>query len=1538
MKMFTKNSAGHPTVSMLSARWLYPCFLMILMCCSMAGMSQVVINSHGTPVNENFNTLASTGTTGSALPTGWLFSESGSNANSTYGVGTGSGNGGDTWSYGAASNADRAFGTLRSGNLVSTIGAVFTNSTGTSIGSLTIAYTGEEWRLGTINRTDKLDFQYSLNATSLTTGTWVDADALDFITPFTTTAGAVVGNNTGNKTALNATITGLNIPNGASFYIRWTDFDATSADDGLSVDDFSITSAAAAVAPTVTTDALALDITTNSATLGGNVTSDGGSVILGRGVTWAATATNNNPEISGTGVTQVSTAGTTGAFTVSATSLPVNTEISFKAYATNDPGTSYGAAGTTFYTLANTPSAPTVGSPTSSSLAVSLNATDGNPSSTLYAIRVDGSANYVQADGSIAAGEVWQSIATWSTITVTGLTASTPYSFDVKAKNGANVETGFGTPAGGTTSGAGAQNQTISFGTLSDKTYGDANFFLTATATSNLTVSFQSLNTNVATISNGNEVTIVGAGTVTIRASQAGDGGVNWNPAPDVDQSFDVNPFTLTVSGAVAQDKPYDGNNNAVITGATLVGVIGMDDVTVSGGGSFDDPNAANNINVTANLSLGGNDAGNYVLTQPTGLSADILQASQTITFNPLPNKTTADAPFALTATASSGLPVSYSSGTPAVADVSGNTVTIFSAGSTVITATQAGNQNYLPATPVPQTQVITQAPSVVTYSFGSVAPGTAAPTAGVPVSNLTLSSISRGNNNGTTVLLSTTSASTTYSGASGSYNVGAAAFTGALNTASSTYFEFTLTPSTAHKVSLTNISFGTRSTSTAPQAYTLRSSLDGYTADLATGTIPNTSTWVLRSNAITATSAYGIPVTFRLFGHNGSGNAALGTANWRVDDIKLDVVVEAAPACEGQPVSGTISGGNTFCGSGSSTLSLTGNTDVNSATGLSIQWFSSTNNVDFSPIGTGNETSWLTGTLTQTTYYYAVVSCSVSGLSATTNTEIVTINPIPNAPTVTVTQPGCVTSTGTITIDAPLGAGLTYSIGGPYQSGLAFSLLTPGSYDVTAQLNGCISGITNIVLNTQPFTPAQPGAIQGISNVCPYIGTPTQLTYSVVAVPGATSYTWVVPPTVTLVSGQGTNSILVTIGAGFIANANKLMKVRASSVCGSSIDREFWLKAQFPTTPSPIVASTLDVCPSIGTNVPITYTINAVAATSYIWSAGPGTTITHPYTGADDTTVTVTFSNAFATSAITVQAVNSCGLSGIRSFTITRNNPGLPGLISGPTNACPHISPAGTPAAYSVAPVANATSYNWTVPAGAIGLTGQGTNTISFIYPTGFTSGTVSVAAVNGCGTSGLRSLFIGTLNPATPGVIDIQNLAVCPDRQYSYTIATTPANAQSLLWTVPSGATILSGQGSNSITVSYPSTAVNGNVTVTAVNNCGNSLTRSASVKLPACPVEPPPPFAGKQLFIEKGTGASSLSVNVYPNPTTSAFNLKVLTADKEPVIVRILDMTGRFIRLVKIMPFQAVNIGADLKSGSYMIEVKQGSAAKTVRVMKF
>ncbi|MCB0232181.1 MAG: hypothetical protein KDH90_24195, partial [Anaerolineae bacterium] len=194
---------------------------------------------------QDFDTLVNSGTS-TSVPDGWVFAEAGTNANTTYTAGTGSGTAGDTYSFGAISSTERAFGGLQSGSLIPTLGVEFANNTGAPITRLAVSYYCEQWRVGVINReaADRLDFQYSTDATSLTTGFWVDVDSLDCLSTNTNdTLGAKDGNSSSYRTGQSDTIAGLNIANGATFWLRWTDYNISGSDDGLGVDDFQLTPA-----------------------------------------------------------------------------------------------------------------------------------------------------------------------------------------------------------------------------------------------------------------------------------------------------------------------------------------------------------------------------------------------------------------------------------------------------------------------------------------------------------------------------------------------------------------------------------------------------------------------------------------------------------------------------------------------------------------------------------------------------------------------------------------------------------------------------------------------------------------------------------------------------------------------------------------------------------------------------------------------------------------------------------------------------------------------------------------------------------------------------------------------------------------------------------------------------------------------------------------------------------------------------------------------------------------------------------------------
>ena len=258
--------------------------------------------------------------------------------------------------------------------------------------------------------------------------------------------------------------------------------------------------------------------------------------------------------------------------------------------------------------------------------------------------------------------------------------------------------------------------QSIVFNALSAATYGDGPITLSATGgASGNPVTYSSSNTSVATIS-GSTLTIVGNGTAVITASQAGDGVIYAN-APNEQQSLFVNAKDLTITGATAANKPYDGTDVASISGGSLVGVVGSDTVVLNGtSGTFASVNVGNPIAVTTAFTLGGAQASRYSLTQAV-LSAEITQASQTISFTTMGTKTFGQAPFTLSATGGgSGNAVTFQSDNLSVATVLGNTVTIVGAGTATITASQSGNTNYAAATDVIQTLTVNQASQTISF------------------------------------------------------------------------------------------------------------------------------------------------------------------------------------------------------------------------------------------------------------------------------------------------------------------------------------------------------------------------------------------------------------------------------------------------------------------------------------------------------------------------------------------------------------------------------------------------------------------------------------------------------------------------------------------------------------------------------------------------------------------------------------------------------------------------------------------------------
>jgi gliding motility-associated-like protein len=381
--------------------------------------------------------------------------------------------------------------------------------------------------------------------------------------------------------------------------------------------------------------------------------------------------------------------------------------------------------------------------------------------------------------------------AAMTTYTHTGLTNGTTYYYRITAIDKAGNESIQSVNAIATPSG----DQIITFSPLT-KTYGDADFDPAATTSSGLPVSYSSNNTAVATVIAG-KLHIVGAGTATITASQVGNS--TYNAAPDVQETLTVNKASATFAlsnlvqtyngtplAATATTNPvglsgvtitFDGSataptaagsyavvtslnhpnyaaNNAtgtfVIAKATATFTLGglshtydgtaktatvstnptgLSGVTITYNGSVTLPINAGNYAVKASLNHP-----NYSASDATGTLV-VGKANQSINFSSLPTKTYGDANFTLTATASSGLSVQYTSSDPSVASVNGSTVSILKAGTVIISALQVGNSNYNAAATIPQTLTISPATLTITTNNNTKVYGANLPSFGVSYS-----------------------------------------------------------------------------------------------------------------------------------------------------------------------------------------------------------------------------------------------------------------------------------------------------------------------------------------------------------------------------------------------------------------------------------------------------------------------------------------------------------------------------------------------------------------------------------------------------------------------------------------------------------------------------------------------------------------------------------------------------------------------------------------------------------------------------------
>ncbi|CAN5487135.1 hypothetical protein BH11BAC2_BH11BAC2_01440 [soil metagenome] len=642
-------------------------------------------------------------------------------------------------------------------------------------------------------------------------------------------------------------------------------------------------------------------------------------------------------------------------------------------------------------------------------------------------------------------------------------------------------------------------------------------------------------------------------------------------------------------------------------------------------------------------------------------------------------------------------------------------------------------------------------------------------------------------------------------------------------------------------------------------------------TASGATAYVWSPSSGLSSTTGASVTASPASTTTYRVIG---TSSGCSDTAYVVVNVNPLPVVTTNTPSsiCAGSTTTLTAAGASTYVWSPSTGL----NTNVGSS-------------VIAAPASTTNY----------------IVTGTANGCSATALVTV-TIDPLP---IVTVNTPAAIcpgqiaslNASGASTYSWSPADGLSSTTGA---SVTAIPAVTT-TYIVTGTNGNCSS--TASVTVTVNDLPAAPVAITGNGIGClPFNGS-----FSIAAIPGATNYTWSVPAGVTISGGQGSSSITTTN----TASRTGAVCVVANNGCGSSaaVCTPYRSTTAAPSTPGSVVGPTR-ACPG---DV-ITYSVPLASnAASYNWNVPVGCVV---QSGQGSNTIVVQFVAGFVGGNLSVSAINGCGTSSARLRSVALNTPVVPGAMTGAvTGVC------NTTQVYSV-PAISGITYTWTVPFGASIVTGQGTNSVSVSFVPGYITGNISVTASNNCGTSGARSKSVKAI-PAQPVSIS-GAVNICTGQTGVIYTTANIVGASSYLWTVPSGATIVSGQGTTSITVNFGNTPRIGNVVVKAVNDCGVSANRALSVTISACP----------KIADFSNTGSAVL--NLFPNPANSYVEIIFNTEKETSGQLRLQNILGQFIYQQVINPTAGQNsYMVDLRklpAGVYIVSIEQEGRSFTKRLV--
>jgi hypothetical protein len=483
-------------------------------------------------------------------------------------------------------------------------------------------------------------------------------------------------------------------------------------------------------------------------------------------------------------------------------------------------------------------------------------------------------------------------------------------------------------------------------------------------------------------------------------------------------------------------------------------------------------------------------------------------------------------------------------------------------------------------------------------------------------------------------------------------------------------------------------------------------------------------------------------------------------------------------------------------------------------------------------------------------------------------------------------------------------------------------------------------------VINTP--APPRPGIIiSGPSSACGLTGSDSVVTYRITDTLPST-YLWRVSTSnIIVVGGLSADTLRVKFKSTFTSGVIYVKRMRP----GDTSNLSLIVTNTIPARPT-LISGNRNVCNYTGTGsgTPSRYTIRrTVGAIEYLWTLPigasiQGVSISDSTYITQDTAINLIFTSGFTSGTLKVRSINSCGSSTEISLLLTTIYAPIPGAITGSTDVCSSMIsdslPAGIPVTYRVRRNATYSGYEWSVPNHVTIIDypgGQGTNTdtsITVVFDSSFVSGNISVRGVTPCFTTNPRNLSITRRLPSYRLITVASSSLTCPTRSIQYqTLPITYASWYE--WSVPSNGSIDGRSDTTQITVNYTTAAslASDRVRLRGVNNCGKGSWTSIPVRLPACSAS----FAKIRVTdIEKTD--FSLNVVAFPNPSRTLFNLNWTSENEMPVLIKTCDITGKIIQQKQVSGFHSIMLGQNYRPGIYLVQIKQGTQNRIVRLIKY